>query len=131
MSDLADNIQDLSDAFDDMREDLLPENSRLFFLKRGQDKGSLEPVREIINGWLPEFDKFRGQMLINLAIGDVNFADDLSRTSFVGYGVPNASNELDVFDINPDRRDVVSPTPAEPIWKIFVTRKPEERFIAV
>lgn len=129
MSDLTDNIQDLADGFDDMREDLLPENSRLFFLKRGQDKGSLIVVREITFGWFIEFDKFRGQMLIYLALFDANFTDDLTQTSFIGYGVPNVLNELDVFDINPDRRDVVPPTPAEPVWKVFVTRAPQERFV--
>jgi hypothetical protein len=114
---------------DALRKALLPVNSRLFLLKRTTDKSKLISLGEIDSAWYSKFNTFRGQMLISIGTLDDSFADLIAQASFIGYGVPNADLEIDVYSIEPDRRDVVPPDGGSPFWKIFVTRDAKERFI--
>jgi hypothetical protein len=45
----------------------------------------------------------------------------MSQTSYVAYGVEN-DGKLDLYSIDPDRRDVVPPNGSSVYWKVFATK---------
>ncbi len=115
---------------DSLRAAFLPTGSRCFLLKRAEFSGTRwTVVKELTNGWFVEFSEFRGQFKLLYATASPGFADEIAQTSFIACGVPNLSNELDVFSIEPSRRDVISPVGSNAQWKVYVDRAPLERFV--
>jgi hypothetical protein len=127
-SDITDIIDDYIDGFDDIREEALPENSRLFLLKAAGQTEKFTVVSEITNGWMIEPDEYRGQMTLFIATNEIGFENLFAQTSFVGYGVADADGDIDVFSIEPDRRDVFPPSAISPLWKVYLTREASSRF---
>lgn len=128
MSEVTDIIESHIELFDELREALLIENYRIFLLSKAGQTERFVIVKELLKGWYIEFDKFRGQMLVSYAATEESFVDEISQTSFVAYGKADADGDFDVYAIDPDRRDVVSPNGENPFWKVFVTREPAMRF---
>ena len=105
------------------------DGQRLFLLKTAGNTKRLESVYEVTSGYQAIFDKYREQMFFNVAINDsANFDDLLAQTSYIGFGVPDISNTIEVYAISFDARDRVAPNAKDVFWSLFVTRKPEMRF---
>ncbi len=104
---------------------------KLFLLKRSPDSQELTTIQELTEGWQMKFNTYRGQMLLTYATVETEFADIIAQTTFVAYGVPDMDNQIEVFSIDPDRRDVIAPNGGSPFWKVFVTKEPTERFTIV
>lgn len=104
--------------------------ARCFLLKRSTDSSKLTAVEELTEGWQTRFNEYRGQMALSVATLDAGFADLIAQASFFAYGVPDADGDLEVFSIDPDRRDVIAPNGTSPFWKVYGTKAPEERFTA-
>lgn len=128
MSEVTDIVDGHIELFDELREALLIDDYKIFLLSRDGQSEKFSVVKELTKGWYIEFDKYRGQMLVSYATLENNFGDEISQASFVAYGAADADGDFDVYSINPDRRDVVSPDGENPFWKMFVTREPTMRF---
>lgn len=124
----ADIIQAFIDGFDNLREETLPENTRVFLLKSAGQTEKFTVVAEITSGWMIEPDEYRGQMVLYIATNEIGFENQFAQTLFVGYGVADADNDVDVFSIDPDRRDVFPPSAISPLWKVYLTREAAMRF---
>lgn len=110
--------------FDDLRT-----GSQICFLikREGQTK-RFSVVLKLETGWFVSWDKFRESMVLRYATESDSFADKLAQSSYVAYGTPDGENQIDVYEISPDKRDKVPPTETSPNWKIFIERDDEERF---
>jgi len=120
-------IQLQARIFDDVR----PSNARLFLLKRSGDAtnhaSGLSSVMEIISGWNVIFDReFRDSMKVSIAT-ETDLSDAVAQSSFVGYGLGDAGDEIDVFPY--EGKDAVKPNATSPSWKIHATRDGKERFL--
>lgn len=124
-------IKKAARVFDKIRKRAFDANIRFFLLKRLNNSGKFVSVGEVFSGWYVEFNEYRGQMVFEIATNEVGFVDTISQTSYVGYGVPDADNDLEVFSIDPDRRDVIPPNGDSPFWKVYGTKVPLERFKVV
>lgn len=113
---------------DALRNALGRDGSRMFLLKRGGQTERFASVAEIVSGWQVKFSDYRQQMQFKVATTDADFADDIAQTSFIGYGVPDDDGEIEVFAINPDRRDVIAPTGSSVYWKVYAAKAANERF---
>lgn len=127
-ADIADIVEDFIDGFDELREEVLPENVRLFLLKSAGQTEKFTVVFEVIKGWMIEPDEYRAQTALYIATGDTDFENFIAQTSFVGCGVLDFDSDVDVFSIDPDRRDVFPPSAISPLWKVFLTREAAMRF---
>jgi hypothetical protein len=128
MSELIDIIEAKIDEFDALREVFFDEASRCFLIKEGENSSSFVAVRELASGWYTEWSEYRGMMKFLYATIEAAFANEIAQTSFIAYGTPDDENKLDVYAIDPERRDVVSPSGDEPFWKVYLTRDAKERF---
>lgn len=130
MSETADIIEAQIEKFDALRETFCDENIRCFLLKRN-DAGTLEKIIELTAGWYFRWNEYRQQMRLAVATLDAGFTDAAAQTTLFGIGVPDADNQIDVYQTDDDRRDRVSPNGANPYWKFYVLRVKEERFTIV
>jgi hypothetical protein len=128
MSELADIIEAKIEEFDALREVFFDEATRCFLLKENKNSGNLISVTELTGGWYIEWREYRDQSQLSYATLETAFADQIGQTSSVGYGIPDAENTLDVYLIDPERRDVVSPSGEEPFWKVYVRLDATRRF---
>src|SRR5687767_824183 len=74
----------------------LPSGARCFLLKRGLNSGKLVVVKELTSGWFMEFSEYRGQFKLLYATLDPLFSNEIAQTAFIGYGVPDADNQIEV-----------------------------------
>lgn len=108
------------------------DGQRLFLLKTAGNTQRFTSVYEVTSGYLTQFDEFRETMLFKIAIEDsVNFSDKLAQTSYIGFGVPNVSGQIEVYYISPEARDRVAPNAKDVHWKLYATRKPEMRYTII
>lgn len=102
---------------------------RLFLLKAAGNTKKLINVFEVTKGFLVIYDKYREQMFFNVAIADESgFMNFLAQTSYLGFGVPDTDNNIEVYAISFDARDRVAPNAKDVFWSLFATRKPEIRY---
>lgn len=113
---------------DALRLAFLPNGSRCFLLKRGKDSGKKFESFELVSGWMVEFSEFRTQFKLLYSTNDAAFNDEIYTSSFIAYGVPDADGEIEMFSINPDKRDIIPPTGTNSQWKVYVDKSPGERF---
>lgn len=111
-----------------MAETFLPEGARCFLLKRSGQTKALTPVAEVTSGWFVQFNEYRGQMQFRFATTTDGFADQFAQKSYIGYGVPDGSDRIDVYETDPTQNDVVPPSGNSPFWKVFAVRVPNERY---
>ncbi len=122
-------------ANDIKRRLLLPANFRIFLLKRGVETKRLVSIREITNGVYVRYSDYRQQLALENETLDTTFPDDIAQGSWFAAGIPIEDPDnvgtflLDVYSIDPQRRDVVPPTVDSTAWKVYLTREPKERFI--
>lgn len=115
---------------DSLRAAFLPDDSACFLIKRAEFSGTRwTVVKELTRGWFIEFSEYRGQFKLLYATLDADFTDEIAQTSFIAYGAPGADGEIDVFSIDPDKRDIIPPTGTNSQWKIYVDKAPLERFL--
>jgi len=113
---------------DIQRRLLMAPGNRCFLLKRGVETKDFAVVKELTTGWKLRFSEFRGQPVLDYADTGTGFADEIAQASFIACGVPDGDDKIDVFSIDPERRDVVPPTVTNIFWKVYMVRMPEERF---
>lgn len=101
---------------------------RAFFIERAVESKSFAVVHEAITGYRFEYNGFRQMMVFFYATLLPEFPDLLARSTHMAAGVPNQDGQVDVYEIDPSRRDVVPPTADDPNWKLFLLRQPTERF---
>lgn len=107
---------------------LMSSEAVCYLLKRKGETGTKwTVVQQITSGWDVKYNDYRAQMVLSIATSTANFEDLMAQTSYIAYGIP-ASGSVDVYSIDPDRRDVVPPTGESPFWKVYVTRDGKERF---
>lgn len=110
----------------------LGSGARCFLIKRAADSGTRwTVVKELTAGWFVDFSEFRQQFKLLYATDEATFVDEIAQTSFVAYGTPDGSNRLEVFSIDPERRDIIPPTGTNPFWKIYVDKVPSTRFTII
>lgn len=109
----------------------LPTGSRCFLLKRSLNSGKFTIVSELVSGWFLEFSEYRGQFKLLMATSDNSFADLISQTSFIGYGVPDLDSQIEVFQIMEANRDIIPPVGTNPNWKVYCEKLPNERFTII
>lgn len=113
-----------------LRQAFLPTGSRLFLLSQAADSGlKWTVIAELTSGWIVEFSEYRQQFKLLYAATDSGFADLIVKTSFIAYGVPDADSALEVFSIDPERRDIIPPTGTNAQWKVYVDKVPAKRFL--
>ena len=114
---------------DSLRAAFLPDGVKCFLIKRAEFSGTRwTVVKELNGGWFIEFNEYRGQFKLLYATRSAGFSDEIAQTSFIACGVPNANGEMDVFSIDPERRDIIPPTGTNAQWKIYVDKAVGERF---
>jgi hypothetical protein len=122
-------------ANDIKRRLLLPPGYRFFMLKRAGETKRFSVVLEVTSGYYTEYSDWRQQLGFFNQTLDTSFPDKVAQTTHCAAGVPIVDVTtpgqylLDVYGIDPNRRDVVPPTVANSGWKIYMTREPKERFI--
>lgn len=117
---------------DSLRAAFQPNGVRCFLIKDGRGSGEGKRwtiVKELTGGWLIEFSEYRGQFKLLYATLDAGFNDEIAQSSYLAYGVPNNSGDIDVFFRDPERCDTIPPTGANAQWKVYYERSPEARFI--
>lgn len=105
------------------------EGARLFLLKREPHSQAFTLVSEVTAGWRARFNEYRGQMGIRIATTAAEFADTIGQTSHFAYGVPDEAGAFEVFEIEPDRRDVIAPNGNSQYWKIYGGKAADERYL--
>ena len=114
---------------DSLREAFLPSGARLFLIKPETNSGiRWTLVKELTTGWFIEFSEYRGLFKLLYATLDPGFTDELAQASFIAYGVPNDAFQVEVFSIDPERRDIVPPVGTSPFWKVYVAKEEAKRY---
>lgn len=126
-----DIISAMGSAQDALREVFLPATTRCFLLKRKPHSENFVAVLELTSGWFIKWNEYRGQLVLMIASTISGIADSIAQTSFFAYGVPDSQSQLEVFGIDPDRRDVVSPVGNSPFWKLYGAKDARERYTLV
>jgi hypothetical protein len=124
---MEDITSEVADAFADVR-DLFPDDVRIFLLKRAGQTERLTVVREVTEAWFVNYNNYREQMQFEIATNDADMPNDAAQTSYIGYGVPNDANQVDLYAIQDASRDKVPPVGPSATWKFFGLRQPEKRF---
>jgi hypothetical protein len=101
---------------------------RCFLLRRGENSGSLNSIREVENGFFSVWNAYREQTQFEFATTDETFADDFAQATHIGYGVPDDDGEIEVFEISADARDRITPDGVSPFFKAFAGKDGAERF---
>lgn len=113
---------------DIQRRLLMAPGNRCFLLKRGIETKGFSSIMELTAGWKLRFSEFRGQPVLDYADTAGTFADKIAQASFIACGIPDEDDKIDIYSIDPDRRDVVPPTVTNIFWKVYMVRMPEERY---
>ncbi len=108
-----------------------PTETRLFLLKRGEHTSEFTEITEVTESWFVNYNDYREQMQFEIATTDADFLDYAAQASFIGYGVPDDDEKIEVYVIPDDARDKVPPTGPSPTWKLFGVREANERYTVV
>ncbi len=127
---LRDTIIGIKAVGKDIKRDLLFEGERLFFLESKPDSSGYNLLLEPTSGWLVTWNDFRAQMVVKYSTIDPDFKNIIERMSAYGYGVP-INDKVDVYEINPDQRDITPPSGNNSDWKIYGTRTGASRYTIV
>ena len=120
----ADAIQMQAQIFDSIR----PMGAKLFLLKKAEQTKRLTVVAEIQTGWFTVFDReYRDEMKASIATA-ADISDHVAQSSFLGYGIGEPGDELDVFSYSNEKKDATRPNATSPSWKIHCKRDPALRF---
>ena len=114
-------------AIDKVRPSLLP-GYRMFLLKPGGKTQRFAIVFEIPNGFWSRWSTFREQTVFQWADTATEWMDRVAVTSHVGFGAPDADDQIDLYEISSDQRDRVVPSGGNLLWKLYGTRVTRERF---
>ena len=117
----------IAKAFTKMSAKLDP-TKRIFLLKRASKSSVFTPIVEITTGWFVRYNNYREQMEFQFATTSTEFQDQFAQTSFIGYGTPNLTDEIDVFEIREQDRDKLPRTGRNPLWKALGIRMTNERY---
>lgn len=115
-------------AFDIQRSVKLETGSRLFILKRDVFSKRFVVVAEIVSGWIAKSTDYRNEKEFEIAITNTSFNDLISQGSYLGYGVPDTDNQIDIYQISTEQRDETKEDGFRPTWKNFAVRDGKERF---
>lgn len=101
---------------------------RLFLLKHKPSSGRYETGEEIAEHWHVEFLENSGEVKFSFAMLDENFPHIITAASFIAFGVPDADGDLEVFEIDPEKRDIAAPNGSNPCWTLIATKNKKERY---
>ncbi len=107
-----------------------PSGVRLFLLRRAGETSQFTAIREVTSGYWVRWSDFRGQMQFRYA-GTTDVDDDFAIATHLAYGVPNGNDEIEVFEIDAESRDMVSPDGASPFRKYYANKLRHERYTIV
>lgn len=95
--------------------------ARLFLIKRGVEQKRFVLVREITEQWSIRWSEWRGEVVVLVGAADTTFPDEIISSSFVAYGEGRGEDNdtFDVFQLNPERKEVIPPVPKTPFWKAY------------
>jgi hypothetical protein len=107
---------------------------RCFLLKRtGQSGTKYTNLLELTSGWRIKFDDNRAESgLFRYAVVDIDAVRDIwAETSHIGYGVPNSSGEVEVYNFADGEKDRIDPDGSSVYFAGRVIRQPAERLALV
>lgn len=103
---------------------------RVIFLEGSIESKDLSPVFEPTSGFKMGYSSFRSMPTLGYATLDEDFVNVIARASYVAAGVPVAG-KIDLFEIDPTRRDVIPPSANNPEWKFFLMPQANRRYTVV
>jgi len=104
------------------------DTTRCFLLKREPKSSGYEELAELVGGYLVEYGQLRDDLFLAYVTLDEDFTDIWSQATHIGYGVPDNSNQVFVYEIQPDQKERVTPDFSSHEWKCFAVRVPKERY---
>jgi hypothetical protein len=109
---------------------LLPEGSRCFLLKRGENTSVFSLVgSELTEGWFIDFDENRSESgLFSYATTDEDFRDDWAQVTHVAYGVPDDDDEIEIYAFAENEKDTIDPTGTSPFFSGRIVKEANERY---
>lgn len=120
-------IEEFAEAFDEIREELCDEGVRCFLLKRSENSDAFQST-EVENGYYSEWSDWREATVFSFATTEDDFADIFAAATHIGYGVPDADGEIEVFAFVEDQIDKVMPDGTSPFYKGYARKDAKERF---
>jgi hypothetical protein len=114
-------------AIEKVRAGMMPD-CQMFLIRRGGETGRWSVIAEVTAGFWSRWSSFREQTVFMWADAADEWMDRVSITTHVGFGVPDETGRVDVYEIANDQRDRVPPSGGNLFWKLYGTRRSNERF---
>ena len=127
MANKASVITKAAGAFNKVRDKFMP-GERCFLLKYAEHSGRFTVITELTDSFWIRYSSYRGQFVFQYATNDETFNDDFAQTTHIAIGVPDSDDQLEVFALDPERKDVLKPSASNLIWKAFVDKEANKRF---
>jgi|GEM_PF-6177589 len=106
-----------------------PDGTVCYLLRKEGETNTLSVVKQLEDGFFIEFNEFRGDFTFTYADADPSFRDAFARSTHIGYGVPDADGDIEVFEFSKTLGvDIVDPNGTSPFWKAGVSKVESERF---
>lgn len=132
MSEIAEIIEDIAEAFDEIREFFFEDGVFVSILKKDGLSANFEEILRIETGWRFTFNKYRydrdrTQDLFEYASLSSEFRDA------IGEGSHLALSNGGVYAIDPNNRDsdILAQQGEEPWWHIYCNLASDEKFTPV
>jgi len=119
---------------DALRDAFALDGVRCFLLKRtGQSGTKYTNLGELTSGWRIKFDDNRAESgLFRYAVTDIDSIRDIwAEASHVAYGVPDGSEQIEVYNFADGEKDKVDPDGSSVYFAGRIVRLPQERYTIV
>jgi hypothetical protein len=101
--------------------------AKCFLLKRETQRKDFVELAELTTGYQIKYGQIRDDLYLFYSTTD-DMSNIWAEMSFIAYGVPDDSNEMFVYEIQPEQKERVSPDIRSHEWKAFAVRKTNERY---
>ena len=107
-----------------------------YLLRRDQYTGGFDQLKELTSAYFVEYglsrsasaEVLREDIFLDCTDTDDDFLDAWANSSHVAYGVPDAQNEVYIYEMSPDQKDQTTADGLAPTYKAFCTRLANERY---
>jgi hypothetical protein len=122
---------------DALRRVFQRDNTVLYLLRRDQYTGGFDQLKELTGGYVVEYGisargyisgDLREDIFVDCTDTDDDFLDAWISSSHVAFGVPDAQNEVYIYEMTPDQKDQTTADGLAPTYKAFCTRLANERY---